>query len=122
MQIAFQSWFYSSPCEGHATCQESNNGICKNVTFLTHIFGIHSSTGSLAEVRQKSPQTATLASVEIDFQINSYFTQLNEGLLQNIGPLVEYQNNEKPLSIAFREIDEGLLEETLGEDDANEGN
>ena len=55
-------------------------------------------------------------------QINSYFTQLNEGLLQNIGPLVEYQNNEKPLSIAFREIDEGLLEETLGEDDANEGN
>ena len=42
-------------------------------------------------------------------QINSYFTQLNEGLLQNIGPLVEYQNNEKPLSIAFREIDEGLL-------------
>ena len=49
-------------------------------------------------------------------QINSYFTQLNEG------PLAEYQNNEKPLSIAFREIDEGLLEETLGEDDANEGN
>lgn len=29
-------------------------------------------------------------------QINSYFTQLNEGLLQNIGLLVEYQNNEKP--------------------------
>ena len=55
-------------------------------------------------------------------QINSYFTQLNEGLLHNIGPLVEYKNNEKPLSIAFREIDEGLLEETLGEDDANEGN
>ena len=43
-------------------------------------------------------------------QINSYFTQLNEGLLQNVGPLVEYQ------------IDEGLLEETLGEDDLSEGN
>ena len=55
-------------------------------------------------------------------QINSYFTQLNEGLLQNVGPLVEYKNNEKPLSIAFREINDGLLEETLGEDDANEGN
>ena len=40
-------------------------------------------------------------------QINSYFTQLNEGLLQNVGPLVEYQNQEKPLSIAFREIDSG---------------
>ena len=55
-------------------------------------------------------------------QINSYFTQLNEGLLQNVGPLVEYQNQEKPLSIAFREINSGLLEETLGEDDLTEGN
>ena len=42
-------------------------------------------------------------------QINSYFTQLNEGLLQNVGPLVEYQNNEKPLSIALREIEADLL-------------
>ena len=48
--------------------------------------------------------------------------QLNEGLLQNVGPLVEYQNQEKPLSIAFREINDGLLEETLGEDDLTEGN
>ena len=55
-------------------------------------------------------------------QINSYFTQLNEGLLQNVGPLVEYKSQEKPLSIAFREINEGLLEETLGEDDLSEGN
>ena len=47
---------------------------------------------------------------------------LNEGLLQNVGPLVEYQNQEKPLSIAFREINDGLLEETLGEDDLTEGN
>ena len=28
-------------------------------------------------------------------QINSYFTQLNEGLLQNVGPLVEYQNQDR---------------------------
>lgn len=55
-------------------------------------------------------------------QINAYFTQLNEGLLQNVGPLVEYQNQEKPLSIAFREINNGSLEETLGEDDLSEGN
>ena len=55
-------------------------------------------------------------------QINSYFTQLNEGLLQNVGPLIDYQNNEKSLSIAFREINDGLLEETLGEDDLSEGN
>jgi hypothetical protein len=43
-------------------------------------------------------------------------------LLQNVGPLVEYKNQEKPLSIAFREINRGLLEETLGEDDLSEGN
>ena len=55
-------------------------------------------------------------------QINSYFTQLQEGQLHNVGPLVEYQNQEKPLSIAFREINEGLLEETLAEDDLTEGN
>lgn len=51
-------------------------------------------------------------------QINSYFSQLNEGLLQNVGPLVEYDNSEKPLSIAFREINNGLLEETLGPDES----
>ncbi len=39
-----------------------------------------------------------------------------------MGPLVEYESQEKPLSIAFREINEGLLEETLGEDDLSEGN
>ncbi|MBQ3308333.1 MAG: DNA-directed RNA polymerase subunit omega [Aeriscardovia sp.] len=53
-------------------------------------------------------------------QINSYFNQLNEGLLQNVGPLVEYQNDDKPLSIAFREINEGLLEETLGADEKDD--
>ena len=53
-------------------------------------------------------------------QINSYFNQLNEGLLQNVGPLVEYQNADKPLSIAFREINEGLLEETLGADEKDD--
>ena len=47
-------------------------------------------------------------------QINSYFTQLNEGLLQNVGPLVEYKNQEKPLTIAFREIAHGLgVKETV---------
>ena len=55
-------------------------------------------------------------------QINSYFRQLAAGLLQDVGPLVEYENDEKTLSIAFREIDKGLLEEKLGEDDLTEGN
>ncbi|MEG3615100.1 MULTISPECIES: DNA-directed RNA polymerase subunit omega [Isoptericola] len=42
-------------------------------------------------------------------QINAYYAQLNEGLLENVGPLVEARHQEKPLSIAMREINEGLL-------------
>ncbi|CAM3677378.1 DNA-directed RNA polymerase subunit omega [Isoptericola cucumis] len=45
-------------------------------------------------------------------QINAYYSQLNEGLLENVGPLVETRNQEKPLSIAMREINEGLLVST----------
>ena len=42
-------------------------------------------------------------------QINAYFAQLGEGMLEYVGPLVETRVQEKPLSIALREIREGLL-------------
>ena len=42
-------------------------------------------------------------------QINAYYSQLQEGLLDYVGPLVETEVHEKPLSIALREINEGLL-------------
>ncbi len=42
-------------------------------------------------------------------QINAYYAQLGEGLLEYVGPLVETQVQEKPLSIALRELGEGLL-------------
>jgi DNA-directed RNA polymerase subunit omega len=42
-------------------------------------------------------------------QINAYYAQLAEGLLENVGPLVPTRNQEKPLSIAMREINAGLL-------------
>ena len=42
-------------------------------------------------------------------QINSYYAQLNEGLMEYVGPLVETELQEKPLSIALREINTGLL-------------
>ena len=45
-------------------------------------------------------------------QINSYYSQLNEGLLANVGPLLDVHGQEKPLSIAMREINGGLLEVT----------
>lgn len=43
-------------------------------------------------------------------QINAYYSQLGEGLLENVGPLVEIGIQEKPLTIAMREIDAGVLE------------
>ena len=42
-------------------------------------------------------------------QINAYYSQLNEGLLEFVGPLVETRHQEKPLSIALRAINAGLL-------------
>ena len=48
-------------------------------------------------------------------QINAYYSQLGEGLLEYVGPLVEPGPREKPLSIALREIHAGLLEHTEGE-------
>ncbi len=45
-------------------------------------------------------------------QINAYYAQLHEGLFEYVGPLVDTRLNEKPLSIALREINEGLLNVT----------
>ena len=42
-------------------------------------------------------------------QINAYYSQLGEGLLEYVGPLVETHVQEKPLSIALREINAGML-------------
>ena len=42
-------------------------------------------------------------------QINAYYSQLGEGLLEYVGPLVPAAPQEKPLSIALREINAGML-------------
>ncbi len=42
-------------------------------------------------------------------QINAYYSQLGEGLLEYVGPLLETGVQEKPLSIALREINADLL-------------
>ena len=42
-------------------------------------------------------------------QINAYYSQLGEGLLEYVGPLLETGVQEKPLSIALREINDDLL-------------
>ena len=48
-------------------------------------------------------------------QINAYYAQLHEGLFEYVGPLVDTKLNEKSLSIALREIDEGMLEAKAAE-------
>jgi DNA-directed RNA polymerase subunit omega len=45
-------------------------------------------------------------------QINAYYAQLHEGLFEYVGPLVDTKLNEKSLSIALREINEGKLVST----------
>ncbi len=45
-------------------------------------------------------------------QINAYYSQLGEGLLENVGPLVSAAPQEKPLSIALRELKDGMLQYT----------
>ncbi|MDN5964537.1 MAG: DNA-directed RNA polymerase subunit omega [Actinomyces sp.] len=42
-------------------------------------------------------------------QINAYNLQLEQNMVQFVGPVVETEPDEKPLAIALREIDEGLL-------------
>jgi DNA-directed RNA polymerase subunit omega len=51
-------------------------------------------------------------------QINAYYSQLGEGLLEYVGPLVDTHVQEKPLSIALREISDDLL--TVEEIDPDE--
>src|SRR3954452_692903 len=43
-------------------------------------------------------------------QINAYYSQLGEGLLEYVGPIVETAPQEKALSIALREINSDLIE------------
>lgn len=43
-------------------------------------------------------------------QINDYYQERAEGTVLTAGPLVESTIDEKPLTIALREINEGLVE------------
>jgi len=47
-------------------------------------------------------------------QINDYFQTVDEGVFEFVGPLVTPDAQEKPLSIALREINKDLLEHTEG--------
>ena len=53
-------------------------------------------------------------------QINTYNQQLEAGLLDTIGPLVDHAPREKPLSIAMHEIAQGMLDMQLKGDKPEE--
>ena len=69
---------------------------------------IHPPIDKLLE-RIDSKYALVLFSAKRARQINAYYSQLGEGLLEYVGPLVETHVHEKPLSIAMREINAGLL-------------
>ena len=60
-------------------------------------------------VRVDSKFTLVTLSAMRAREINDYYNQLGEGILEYVGPLVEPGLQEKPLSIALRETRERLL-------------
>jgi DNA-directed RNA polymerase subunit omega len=65
--------------------------------------------------RTSSKYALVIYSAKRARQINDYYNQLGDGILEYVGPLVEPGLQEKPLSIALREIHSDLLEHTEGE-------
>ena len=72
--------------------------------------------------RTDSKYKLVLYSAKRARQLNAYYSQLGEGLLEYVGPLVDTHVQEKPLSIALREIQSDLLVcEDAPEPDGQEG-
>jgi DNA-directed RNA polymerase subunit omega len=59
--------------------------------------------------RADSKYALVLYSAKRARQINAYYAQLQDGLLVYVGPLLDSDVHEKPLSIALREINHNLL-------------
>ncbi|GAA1911362.1 hypothetical protein GCM10009815_03130 [Nocardioides marmoribigeumensis] len=82
---------------------------------LTHVSGTPIAEGitnpPIDELLTKtdSKYQLVLYSAKRARQINAYYSQLGEGLLEYVGPLVDTHVQEKPLSIALREINADLL-------------
>lgn len=60
--------------------------------------------------RTQSKYALVIVAAKRARQINAYYSQLGEGLLEYVGPLVDTAPQEKPLSIALREINADLVE------------
>jgi DNA-directed RNA polymerase subunit omega len=59
--------------------------------------------------RTQSKYALVIVAAKRARQINAYYSQLGEGLLEYVGPLVPAHVQEKPLSVALREANQNLL-------------
>lgn len=66
---------------------------------IDNLLGVVNSKYSLVSIAAKRAR-----------QINAYYSELGEGLLEYVGPLVATHPQEKALSIALREVEAGLLD------------
>ena len=62
-----------------------------------------------------SPYASVIVAAKRARQINSYYNQIEEGILEYVGPLVDPEFHEKPLTIALRELHSDLLDCAEGE-------
>jgi DNA-directed RNA polymerase subunit omega len=60
--------------------------------------------------RTQSKYALVIVAAKRARQINAYYSQIGEGLLEYVGPLVETAPQEKALSIALREINSDLID------------
>jgi DNA-directed RNA polymerase subunit omega len=60
--------------------------------------------------RTQSKYALVIVAAKRARQINAYYSQIGEGLLEYVGPLVETAPQEKALSIALREINTDLID------------
>lgn len=60
--------------------------------------------------RTQSKYALVIVAAKRARQINAYYSQIGEGLLEYVGPLVETAPQEKALSIALREINADLID------------
>jgi DNA-directed RNA polymerase subunit omega len=88
----------------------SHHIIAKEVAMSEKLEGIVSPSIDKLMDRVDSKYELVMFAAKRARQINDYYSALHEGsLFSNVGPLVDVTIDEKPLTIALHEVDQGLL-------------
>lgn len=99
----------------HADTQVGGDGTAKSTVAFDPPIGLTNPPIDELLERVSSKYALVIFAAKRARQINDYYNQLGDGILEYVGPLVEPGLHEKPLSIALREIHADLLEHTEGE-------